>query len=516
MCKVIEARPELEVELVVDVHDTAKHSTATGGKAPTMGVATVAVALLAVVNGLIWYTGAFGFYVGLAALAVHGTSGLLLLAMLFAKGVVLCTGVSLRYIGQSHEFDAQIDRELAAKDTPFEDLYLRTIYAGFACSFKPLAPWMDVDGLIEDVKHRYPKSMCGWAVEASLHRGMGEWQKAVDAYRTAQRVATEYPEHNPEPLVSFLLPCSAEHAVQSYSWAMSLRELVPGEVWVLNTPLLVKLEFPGRPWEINTTIVKLHSGDVVIFNPGTFTEESDEGREMLKRVRAIGRIVAVVSTTAPHGVGLERARHFFPEAKLYGMEPSKKHQRPEVSWDGWLPLMDASEPFGEELVHLTLRGQAFCETVFYHRSSGTLIGLTDTVMKTDGHDWVFRWYLFGLGMWRSSRTTKYACQSYNYMMVTNPSEYRASIAKMLSWDIRTVVFGHGGIEEGASECQRELRGAFQWILEGYNHSRVARIGLWLAWMENSRFLYIMMRAASGKLMSSLFGSGAGKSDAQRE
>lgn len=261
----------------------------------------------------------------------------------------------------------------------------------------------------------------------------------------AHEIAGKYPEQNSKIL--WLLPTKNTDFMDTKRRPSETTEVEKGQVW--NYAAAVPL--PGDMFVWNqASIVKKQDGKLIIINPTHFDERA------VKWIESLGPVDSLVTTTAAHGYALKMAAEVWPAAKLFGTNPDNCHDRPELKWNF---LNDEKQEF-EGLVHMRLQGNMFNETVFYHASSKSLFGFTDTLIdNTPDADWNLRIYLFGLGVFPEQ-----GVQGYFFPATTDWWAFRRSLEKLRQWDIQHMFLGHGGDYHG-QQVQQRLNASFSWALE---------------------------------------------------
>jgi len=223
-----------------------------------------------------------------------------------------------------------------------------------------------------------------------------------------------------------------------------------------------------------SSIVKGKDGRLIVINPTHFDEDA------VAWINSLGTVGSLVTPTGGHGFSITKAASIWPQATVYGTSPDTKHDHPELKWNF---LTDAKQEFVDDLVHMKIQGNAFSETVFYHPSSKSLLGLTDLLIdSTERSDWNLRFYLFSVGVFR-----RQGIQGYMYPAVTDWKAFRTSLEKMLQWDIQHLVLGHGEQYHGGEQVRGRVKDSYSWLLEpaslpGWFERRVY---LPLKWMKKT-------------------------------
>ena len=200
-------------------------------------------------------------------------------------------------------------------------------------------------------------------------------------------------------------------------------------LWLLHYPAPLLGDYLGR----NVTVIRLRSGQIVLHSTGPFTPED------VAAIQGLGQPGWLVDALSKHDTFAQQGRAAFPDLPYYAPAgfsevvgfPTLSLGQPPTEWSGEL-----------ECVHLNGM-DPLDEYVFCHLPSRTLI-VADLVFNVTGDaPWLARVFaslgLIGghdhnVGMSRPERSS-----------VVNPDAFRASLAKMQSWDYDRVIVGHGEV-----------------------------------------------------------------------
>ena len=199
------------------------------------------------------------------------------------------------------------------------------------------------------------------------------------------------------------------------------------DVWILRFPLTLLGMRIGR----TVTVIRLHSGTVVIHSTAPFSETD------VATISALGSPVALIEATLFHDTCAEAGTAAFPKVPYYA-PPGLADKL------GAIALGTTSEPWAGELEMVRIEGApSVQEHVFFHHASRTLI-VADLVFNLDPNitGWTrffFRW-VAGLkrlrGMSRMFR-----------LMIRDRTAFTASVRRMMEWDFDRVIVGHGDVIE---------------------------------------------------------------------
>ena len=321
---------------------------------------------------------------------------------------------------------------------------------------------LDLHEPLKPFLQKYPNYFLPHAVAGLLYHSDDNPVKARQLFDYAHHVANTYKQEN-EPFLS-LLP--SEEQFFGSVWKAELKEIVSNTIWTINGPFFTSKN-DNNPIDLQCSIVKLiESDDIIIINPLQFSLQLNSN-DIIEKINSIGIVVAIITTTNQHGKGIEDSSNIWPDAKLFGTHKESKHDHPNLPWCGF--LKNEEQLFEPDLVHYQLKGQNWRETVFYHPSSGTLLGLADLGMSSsyNYHSWSLIVFNIGLGLWRGSKhSNAITLQNYQSVMITDWEIFRESWIEILELDILRVVLGHGGIIEGSCEDVNEkLHNSLSWLLD---------------------------------------------------
>lgn len=148
-----------------------------------------------------------------------------------------------------------------------------------------------------------------------------------------------------------------------------------GGVWTAGG----EMRFPGRVWlPLRMTVVRLGTGGLWVHAP------IEPGGELADQVAALGPVEYLVGPNRLHHLHLGGWSARFPEAELWGAE-GLAAKRPDLRFAG--THGGGKDPWHRDLESIAIAGSPkIGETVFFHRSSGTLIvaDLLFNVLTTRG------------------------------------------------------------------------------------------------------------------------------------
>ena len=362
---------------------------------------------------------------------------------------------SVLFMGETKETERKIIEDSPINLIELNQLIVKqTVYTMVNLKFKTkLNSHIGSKKLIRDHPHHF----LGYALDAYTYRIEKKLKRSKKKYDTARGVRQQHKDLNQS--FSNLFP--SEAALHGLPWNITLVEEVENTIWRVDGP------FKGSPdndfTELQASIVRLQNGKLIMINPIAFTHV-EEGEKVVEQIKALGEMYALITPCAAHSIAIEICANIWPNAKLYGTDAKNKHGKKNLPWAGF--LSNDEQLFEPDLTHILIEGQVFCETVFYHKQSKTLLGLTDLGVKTsDYQSWAMVIYCLSFGMWRGSYTTEIASQSYQNFLMPNRKKFRESLHKILDLDLNLAILGHSGVLENPKLA---LESCYHWVLDEKN------------------------------------------------
>jgi hypothetical protein len=219
-----------------------------------------------------------------------------------------------------------------------------------------------------------------------------------------------------------------------------LTPIVPDSIWVSERPIW----FSGVRLRSRTTVIRLEDGGLFVHSP------SDPTLEWCAAVDSLGEVRWLVVPNCFHHLGARATAARYPAATLVGPQSAVDRNA-----DLELELELDDEKFRSALRELDVipfRGCPFLdETVFFHRSTGTLVA-ADLVISATPHDhWTWRWAGRLTGCYQRVRVPP------DVRRKTRPSDEAAqSIERLASLRAERLLVAHTDpIEERPLECIAE-------------------------------------------------------------
>ena len=192
------------------------------------------------------------------------------------------------------------------------------------------------------------------------------------------------------------------------------------------------------------TAVRLQDGGLWLHSPVRFSPEAREA------VDALGPVRFLVAPNLMHHVSLGDWAEAYPDAKVAapaGLRRKRSDLRIDVALGdtaeaAWAPVLEQVRVQGMPKLD---------ELLFFHRPSRTLF-VTDLAFNIhQTESWFTRVYLKLNGAWRKLSPTL-----LTRSLIKDREALRASLARVLAWDVERVVVCHGDVlEQGGQEAVRD-------------------------------------------------------------
>jgi hypothetical protein len=213
----------------------------------------------------------------------------------------------------------------------------------------------------------------------------------------------------------------------------------------------------GMDLPLRMSVVRLSSGDVLLYSPTKFSPE------LKRRLEAIGPIRHLVAPSTGHWMFLKDWQSALPEAITWavpGLRARGQVRRAGVRIDR--EVWEAAPPaWAADFEQVLVRGAWFKELALFHRKSGTLL-LTDLVLnlEIDRIPAPLRLPLHLLGV--TGPVGRAPAYVRALVQLGRPQTSRAA-ARLVALEPEQVVFSHGPwfVLDAAAKLRRSLR----WLLE---------------------------------------------------
>ncbi|QSQ22605.1 DUF4336 domain-containing protein [Pyxidicoccus parkwayensis] len=183
------------------------------------------------------------------------------------------------------------------------------------------------------------------------------------------------------------------------------------------------------------TVIRLPDGGLWVHSPVRFSPE------VRAEVDALGPVRFLVAPNLFHHLAVQDWAAAYPDAKV-AAPAALRRKRPDLRID--LELGDAPDAGWAGVIDQAfIRGMPKVdEVLFFHRPSRTAL-VTDLAFNFHRADsWLLRAYLKLSGGWQRLATTLTA-----RALMKDKAAVRASLDKVLAWDVERVVVCHGDVVE---------------------------------------------------------------------
>lgn len=228
----------------------------------------------------------------------------------------------------------------------------------------------------------------------------------------------------------------------------TLREIVPGQIWVKEGPV----EFAGVHVLTRMTVLRCRDG-VFLHSP---IEIDDATRAAIEQ---IGPVRAIIAPSTTHHLFVPSAQQAFPSAPLYGIE-GLETKRDDLHFD--VLIGDDPPPlWADEMDQAVIGNRVMREVDFLHRASRTLIA-TDLVEnfhdETPGTNAALRDFMHLMGMWGHP-----APAPELRWLTFHRERSRRALEKLLHWEFDRVILAHGELIE--RDPKVAVHKAWRWLLQ---------------------------------------------------
>ena len=223
------------------------------------------------------------------------------------------------------------------------------------------------------------------------------------------------------------------------------------EIWIAadsSFKFLIWLQIGTR-----MTVVRLRDGGLWLHSPIALSDA------LKAEIDALGPVRAIVCPNQFHHMFAAGYVTAYPEAKLYGAPSIMKRQK-HLSLD-YVMGSEFEQPsdWSAALDSVFIAGSAFEETVFYHRTSKTLITSDIIEYFTEHEHWFTRLYLKLMGTYKNPSFPKMIKSFYKDKALA-----RQAFETMLAWDFERMVIAHGNVLV-EDDPKGAIRRTYSWLLD---------------------------------------------------
>jgi hypothetical protein len=182
------------------------------------------------------------------------------------------------------------------------------------------------------------------------------------------------------------------------------------------------------------TIVRLKNGELWVHSP---LEISDSVK---REIQKLGHVAYVVAPNNMHYLYFDKFLALFPKAKGYvASSLVKKKKGFKKHWN----IEKLKSVIGKEIEQIDFKGHSLGETVFFHKSSKTLI-VTDLLYNLQPHNLWFEKMVMRL----FGGYGKPSIPIYHKISLHNRKEIMESVKTISTWPIQRIIMAHGEIIKG--------------------------------------------------------------------
>jgi hypothetical protein len=197
-------------------------------------------------------------------------------------------------------------------------------------------------------------------------------------------------------------------------------------IWIAEQPL----RFLGLHLGTRMTLVRLADGGLFVHSPIALTPS------VRQAIEELGAVQHVVAPNLYHHRFVGEYRDAFPNARVYGAA-GLAQKRKDVAFDATLGA--SPEPGWErDLDQHFVEGCALRETVFFHRSTGTLITSDFIENFESSPHFATRMYLRAGGIENRPGLSRLLRPLFRDRRAA-----RASVDRILQWEVRRIILAHG-------------------------------------------------------------------------
>lgn len=240
-----------------------------------------------------------------------------------------------------------------------------------------------------------------------------------------------------------------------YTPLSTLKRVSDGIWWVDGPVMKMRFGPVSLPFPTRMVVVRLSSGGLWLWSPIAPTPE------LFAEVDALGRVEHLVSPNRFHYASISLWKKRYPHATAWaspGVRERARSQNIEASFDADL-VDEAPLAWSQDIEQCLFKGSRYVEeAVFFHQASSTLI-LADLVIALEPARVraPLRWLFALVGIIWPGRTPRDIQPTF----WGRKAQARAGYQRMLGWQPRQVVVGHGRsyFEDATAQLER----AFAWL-----------------------------------------------------
>ena len=214
-------------------------------------------------------------------------------------------------------------------------------------------------------------------------------------------------------------------------------EYIKNQIWIYEYPI----RFGGMDLFARMTIIRLHSGDLIIHDPCKIDAS------IKHEIDAIGEVKYIIAPGSFHHLFVTDFQQFYPEAETF-LCPGLERKRPDIKFEHILG--NRPDPrWGDEIGLALVQGTRFIwEVAFFHKPSKTLI-LVD-LLENIGDDYshpaslLLRfWWKVVFQMWNHPKAAP------EYQVGWGKKDLvKTGLNRIINWNAERVILAHGELIDG--------------------------------------------------------------------
>jgi hypothetical protein len=231
---------------------------------------------------------------------------------------------------------------------------------------------------------------------------------------------------------------------------MALQVFGPN-LWIAEGPIVKAAA--GFHYPTRMAVIRLSTGDLVVWSPTALTDDLRAG------VEALGEVRHLVPPNSLHDTFLADWQQAYPGARVHA-PPGLRQKRKDIRFNG--DIGDGGIPTwtGEIDLAIMWGNRITTEVVLFHRASGTAI-FTDLIQHFP-HNW-FRGWRALIARLDLMMAAEPAVPRKFRVAFTDRAAARESLRHILAWPTQKVIMAHGPLI--LRDGQAFLRRAFRFLAE---------------------------------------------------